>query len=94
MLQGQSVNELWLPLSMLSVGYRWCDAYQPNCSVFHLLGRVAPESTLEEAQREVAMLLGQAPPLEGADPVRWTTVSRALGVTSGMRAAAEISRTL
>ena len=84
-LPGSSVNELWIPLAMLSVGYRWCDAYQPDCSVLHLLGRVAPESTLEDAQREVAMLVGRAPPPEEADSVRRATVSRAVGVSTGMR---------
>lgn len=81
----QSVNELWLPISMLSAGYRWCDAFLPDCAVLHLLGRLAPGTNLDEAERELPALVARAPAPPEADRIRQARVTRALGVSSGMR---------
>lgn len=51
-----SPPELWIPTSMASVGYRWCDTSSRDCTWVEMIGRLAPGRTLEEARTEMTVL--------------------------------------
>jgi predicted permease len=73
-------NELWIPSMMLRVGYRWCDGFTDDCSVMGVIGRLAPNRTLKDAQAELATLAGQwamAHPATARD--RAVTLAPAIG---------------
>ena len=57
--------DLWIPSSMIRLGYRYCDGLAPGCNLFALLGRLEPGVTINEAQAELATLARQ---LETANP--------------------------
>lgn len=50
---GGLVNELWIPAMMLHVGYRYCDGFEFTCAVTGTMARLAPGTTLGEAQAEL-----------------------------------------
>lgn len=53
-------NEVWIPMSMLGTGYRFCgDVFAPRCRVLALFGRIAPGRELGEAQAELSVLARQ-----------------------------------
>jgi predicted permease len=64
---------LWIPSSMLRVGYRYCDGFAPGCNIVNLIGRLAPGVAVTNAQAELATLARQ---LESARP----ETNRGLGV--------------
>jgi predicted permease len=70
---GISTTDVWIPSSMFHLGYRYCDAFQRDCRVVTLIGRLRPESKLPEAQAEMRLLAQQ---LESAHP----ETNRAKGV--------------
>jgi putative ABC transport system permease protein len=39
---GATPNEIWIPTMMVHAGYRWCDALQPNCTIFGVVARLKP----------------------------------------------------
>ncbi len=50
-------NDVWIPLSTLAIGYRFCgNAFASDCRILALLGGLAPGRTLEEAQAEMTVL--------------------------------------
>ena len=56
-------NDVWIPMSMLDIGYRQCFAFargsfSNNCRILALFGRLAPRRALNQAQAELG-LLGQ-----------------------------------
>ena len=67
-VEGGLVNALWIPMMMLRTGYRWCDGFQPSCTITSILARLAPGVTLIEAQRELTALRPTL--LVGADSSR------------------------
>ena len=54
---GGSPNELWIPSAMIRVGYRFCDGFQPNCTILQLMGRLAPGANARESQAELTLLM-------------------------------------
>ena len=54
-------NEIWLPSMMIRIGYRYCDVFQPPCTVLQLMGRSLSSGgqILSEARAEIATLMGQ-----------------------------------
>jgi predicted permease len=56
---GGTPNEIWIPATMVRVGYRWCDGFRSDCAPFEVMGRLAPGASVSRAQAEVATLLGQ-----------------------------------
>lgn len=57
MLTPVRVN-IYIPTMMLRVGYRWCDALNDNtCNTLQMVGRLAPDRTLEDANTEFAAIL-------------------------------------
>jgi predicted permease len=80
-VEGGLVNALWIPMAMLRTGYRWCDGFQPDCTITSILARLAPGATLTEAQAEVTAM--RATLLAGTDSTRMAagiTVEPAAGI--------------
>jgi predicted permease len=57
---GSSVDA-WIPTAMLDVGYRYCDAFAPDCPIVHFLGRLRPGIPIEQAQREADLIAAHLP---------------------------------
>ena len=53
--------DLWIPSAMFGVGYRYCDAFAPDCPIVHLLGRLRPGVPIEQAQREADVIAAHLP---------------------------------
>ena len=53
--------DVWIPSAMFSVGYRYCDAFQLDCSIVQLLARLKPGVSLEQAQREADGIASRFP---------------------------------
>lgn len=78
---GVSKIDVWVPSAMFRIGYRFCDAFQPNCRVVGLIGRLKPGLTVADAQTDMEVLARQ---LETAHPQfnkgRGVRVRPALGI--------------
>ena len=57
---GASID-VWIPTAMFDVGYRYCDAFSPDCTIVHLLGRLRRGVSIEQTQRELDQLAAQIP---------------------------------
>ena len=77
---GASVD-VWIPTAMFGVGYRYCDAFAPDCTIVHLLGRLRPGVMLEQAQRELDLIAAQIPG-SGARKFPGVAVVRARGLSA------------
>ena len=64
-LAGLEPNAVWIPTAMFGVGYRYCDALSRACGMVSLVGRLAGDTSIDEAQAEMAGLARQ---LEAAYP--------------------------
>ena len=53
---GVSPTDIWIPTAMFKAGYRYCDGLTRGCHVVHLIGRLAPRATIDEAQAEMTVL--------------------------------------
>jgi predicted permease len=62
---GLAPNDIWIPTAMFDAGYRYCDGLARGCKVLSLVGRLAGETSVGEAQAE---LVGLARQLEAAYP--------------------------
>ena len=81
---GGTPNEIWIPSMMVRVGYRWCDGFQPSCTILDLMGRLAPGKTAREAQAEIAMLTRQLQAnARGFDQRLRASVVPAIGISQG-----------
>jgi putative ABC transport system permease protein len=81
-----TVNELWIPAMMLHVGYRWCDGFQPSCSVMDVIARLAPGATVEQARAQLApFAIHLAALAEPTDSLQPLAVVPALGVSPAQR---------
>jgi predicted permease len=80
-VEGGLLNTLWIPMAMLRTGYRWCDGFQPSCTITSILARLAPGFTVADAQAEVTamrpMLLAGT---DSAQMARGITVEPATGI--------------
>jgi predicted permease len=54
-----SSNDLWVPLSMSSVAYRYCDSQKTDCRFLDLVGRLANGNSVKQLQSEVDLLAQQ-----------------------------------
>lgn len=52
-------DDVWIPLSMSSVGYRWCKAEDRSCAFLGLIGRLKPDKNDEQSQAEFSALSQQ-----------------------------------
>lgn len=62
---GGTPNEIWIPVMMIRVGYRYCDVLRPSCTILSMMGRLKPGFSAAEAQTEIATLMRQ---LHASDP--------------------------
>ena len=78
---GLEPNAIWIPTAMFGVGYRYCDGLSRACAVVGVIGRLAGDTSIDEAQAELAGLARQ---LEAAYPEtlkgRGVLVRPALGI--------------
>jgi putative ABC transport system permease protein len=74
-LQGMSTSSVWIPSAMFHVGYRYCDAFARDCTVVQMLGRLARQTTLDNARTELNLLARQ---LEASYPA----TNRGLGLAT------------
>jgi predicted permease len=58
-IAGLEPNAVWIPTAMFGVGYRYCDGLSRGCKVLSLVGRLAENTTIDQAQAETAGLLRQ-----------------------------------
>ena len=72
--------DVWIPSAMFRVGYRYCDAFAPNCNIVHLLGRLRRGVTPEQAQRELDAIALQFPSQQGRYKRLGVTVQPARGL--------------
>jgi len=72
-MPGVPETDVWIPAAMFHVGYRYCDAFQRDCTILSLIGRLKPETALRDAQAEMNVLAHR---LEGAYPA----IDEGLGV--------------
>jgi len=70
-------SDIWLPMSMAKIGYRWCDPASSSCRFVTLLGRLKPGVSRSTAQEELDVL-GDA--LRAERSVEQDTVRRAVVV--------------
>lgn len=47
------------PAAMLKVGYRYCDALSRRCAIVHLIGRLHPSASPQDAEAELNVLARQ-----------------------------------
>jgi predicted permease len=74
-------NDMWIPTMMLRLGYRWCDALADfGCGPLELIGRLAPDRTLANAQVELTTLSSQLAAVTPGNRDRGVRLSPALGV--------------
>jgi predicted permease len=58
-LQGGGTSDVWIPSAMFRVGYRYCDAFAPDCTIVQILGRLKDGVALSEARSELDVLARQ-----------------------------------
>ena len=51
--------DIWIPTAMFRAGYRYCDGLARDCAVVNLVGRLAGEASIEDAQSELTVLAAQ-----------------------------------
>ena len=69
-----SPNEIYMPLMMARVGYRWCpDSLGSGCDLLDMIGRLRDGYAVEQARAEMAALM----------PVSWTSSKE--GENSGIQ---------
>ena len=56
---GFEPNVVWIPTAMFGVGYRYCDGLSRGCAMVGLVGRLAADTTIDQAQAELAGLMRQ-----------------------------------
>ncbi|MCI0362998.1 MAG: ABC transporter permease, partial [Phycisphaerales bacterium] len=80
-------NDMWIPMMMLRLGYRGCDALTDfGCTPLGFIGRLAPNRTLENAQTELTTLSSQLAAVSPENGDRGVRLSHALGVRTIDRA--------
>jgi predicted permease len=83
---GGTPNDIWIPTMMVHAGYRWCDGFKQDCTIFQLLAQLKPGISAGSAQAQVATLLQQflgAHPTADKRPI--VLVQPAIGVTGSSR---------
>jgi predicted permease len=58
-LSGLELNDIWIPTAMFGVGYRYCDGLSRACAMVGLVGRLAEDTSIDQAQAEFAGLMRQ-----------------------------------
>ena len=80
------VDEMWIPMMTIHVGYRWCDGFARDCAIFDVMGRLAPRATLAAAEAEIQGLSSRLIAVaEPSDSTGHAVVVPALGVREQSR---------
>jgi predicted permease len=56
---GIAATDIWIPTAMFRVGYHYCDAFERDCTVVSLLGRLKSGHKIADAQAEMTVLARQ-----------------------------------
>jgi predicted permease len=92
---GGMPNEIWIPSMMIRTGYRYCDGFQPPCTVLQLMGRLKGQATPSETQAEIATLMGQLQSTpSGFDRRLGVSVTPAIGISGDREYFHSLSRLL
>jgi predicted permease len=89
-VRGMSSSAVWIPSAMFSVGYRYCDAFDRDCTIIDMIGRLKPSATIAQAQGEfdrMAQQLTVEYPRAADDLVRRLGVRSSRGVFPSQQAA-------
>ena len=79
---GGTPNEIWIPATMIRVGHRHCDGFQPSCTILSLMGRLKPGVGRSEAQAEIATLMKQLRASDSSFDERYgASVTPAIGIS-------------
>jgi predicted permease len=79
---GGMPNEIWIPSMTIRIGYRYCDGFQPPCTVFQLMGRLKRDANLSGTRAEIATLMGQLrSSTTGFDRRLGVSVTPAIGIS-------------
>src|SRR5215469_333003 len=79
---GGMPNEIWIPVMMIRTGYRYCDGFQPSCTILGIMGRLKPGISAPEAQAEIAALMQQLRSANSAFDERYgASVTPAIGIS-------------
>ncbi len=79
---GGMPNEIWIPAMMIHVGYRYCDGFQPSCTILSIMGRLKSGISAAEAQAEIATLMQQLRASNSAFDERYgASVTPAVGMS-------------
>jgi putative ABC transport system permease protein len=76
-IRGASSSQVWIPSAMFGVGYRYCNAFDRDCTIIDMMGRLKPSASIAQAQGEFDVLSRQ---LESQFPR--TDLPRRIGVRS------------
>jgi predicted permease len=83
---GGMPNQIWIPAKMIRVGYRYCDGFQPSCTILSLTGRLKPGNSIPEAQAELNTLMAQLrTSASGFDERLGVSVTPAVGISGDRR---------
>ena len=83
---GGTPNEIWIPAMMIRVGYRYCDGFQPSCTILDVMGRLKPGIGASEAQAEIFTLMQQLRASNSAFDERCgASVTPAIGVSGNRK---------
>ena len=61
-----AVIDVWIPAALFATGYRYCDAFAPDCTIVQMIGRLRIGVSPEQAARELADIAGRLP----AEPMK------------------------
>ena len=88
-VRGMGSSQVWIPSAMFSVGYRYCDAFDRDCTIVDMIGRLKPSATMAQAQGEFDVMARQLEtefPREPNDPPRRIGVRSSRGVYPSQQA--------
>jgi macrolide transport system ATP-binding/permease protein len=77
---GEPPNDLWIPTMMLETGYRWCSAFNDDCTPLDVIGRLPPGRRLEQARAELSAIIASADTAPGYSGPRSAFLDRAIGL--------------
>jgi hypothetical protein len=61
-----AVIDVWIPAALFATGYRYCDAFAPDCTIVQMIGRLRTGVSPEQAARELDDIAGRLP----AEPMK------------------------
>lgn len=78
-VRGMGSSQVWIPSAMFSVGYRYCNAFERDCTIVDMVGRLKPSVSMAQVQGEFDVMARQ---LETEFPRAADDRARRIGVRS------------